>query len=337
MTSTISLRRAKARRTRFTTLNWPFSTRAGSTPLLITGHRCSSTLGHKKAGVVRRRPSCRLLIQNLSAATRESGRSRRSEALRLCGRLAMCPDRRDFTFGCAAHVFVLGNKLLLGAMQKHTQIFPAHAKFPTNFVLVSLLKEDRPQDISVLGWKLCQYAPYLQFGFFRQQHAVGRGRLVGGITRQVPQRLCPRSGAIRFPQYVVADRTYKSAKALRLPDTAFRAHRRPCSQQCFLLHIFYMLRTHQPAAQFVVQDFAEICDKMGFSGYIQCPELMQVGFIELMEIQIVSSSHFPLLLPALFPLESRCKANGFTRRHSGCSPNACPARHIDECLPLLVS
>src|SRR3954454_17401012 len=64
MTSTVSSRRARARQTLFITPNYLSFTQAGSTPRLIIGHRSSLTRGRKKAGVVRRRPSCRLLIQN---------------------------------------------------------------------------------------------------------------------------------------------------------------------------------------------------------------------------------------------------------------------------------
>jgi hypothetical protein len=86
-----------------------------------------------------------------------------------------------------------------------------------------------------------------------------------------------------------------------------------------------------------MQDSAEICDKMGLGCFVLRPELVQVGFVELMKIQTMCSGHSRSLLQRSFRSTRAAVANGFTRGRSGSHPIACWVHHINECIPLLVS
>jgi hypothetical protein len=159
--------------------------------------------------------------------------------------------------------------------------------------------------------------------------------LIPGIALQIVQWFHPGVCAIRFPQYVVANRTHKGAEALRLADTALGPYGCPCPQERFLLHVFYMLRASQATAQLVIQYLAEIRDKMGFSGDVLGPELMQISFIELMENHALRGSHFPNSLQRTLRSISAATANGFPCKRWVSPPIACRTHHkmnVNRCL-----
>src|SRR5258708_1050823 len=89
-----------------------------------------------------------------------------------------------------------------------------------------------------------------------------------------------------------------------------------------------MLRTGQAAAQLVIQYFAEIGNKMGLSGNVLCSELMQISFIELIEIHTLRGSHFPDSLRRALRSISAATANGFPAGHGFLRP--LPAGHITK-------
>jgi hypothetical protein len=85
-------------------------------------------------------------------------------------------------------LLVFRYKLLLGAMQEHPEILPVYAKLIANLVFISLLKENRAQQLAIFGRQLGHHPLYLFPGLRRQKQSIRGRRLIGRISLQIVER-----------------------------------------------------------------------------------------------------------------------------------------------------